>query len=114
MSRVLEDATAFDGYRLVATVNGDVEMVCLYCPDLPWRYEPSVTNLLEIVQTVRTHNERCLTRQIQAVKATLRRAGNKNPTTTEVEPFIPEPLKRAFWQRYIGEYFDKALEVAGE
>lgn len=69
MTRVPGDATAFDGYLMVATVNGDVEVQCVHCPDMPWRYEPRVSNLLEVVQTVRTHNDRCPERlRLAAVK----------------------------------------------
>lgn len=89
----------FDAYRLVATVNGDVELVCTYCPDLPWRFEPSPNGLLEVAQTARTHNERCLERAILNAKADLRANGNRTPTAGEVEPLIPEAMRPAFWHR---------------
>lgn len=104
--RIPED---FDAYGLVATVNGDVELVCTYCPDSPWRFEPNPSNLLEVAQTVRTHNGRCLERAILAAKATLRANGNRTPTAGEVGPLIPEALRRAFWKRYTDIYFDGSL-----
>ena len=104
---VEDDALAFDAYRLVATVNGDVELVCVYCPDAPWRYEPRVTNLLEIAQTVRAHNGRCLDRLILSAKASLRDGGNTTPTAGDVEPLIPDEFKQAFWERYVGRYFEQ-------
>lgn len=104
----------FDAYRLVATVNGDIELVCIYCPDLPWRFEPSPNGLLEVAQTARTHNERCLERAILNAKADLRANGNRTPTAGEVEPLIPEAMRPAFWKRYVDIYFDAALSTTEE
>ena len=62
------------------------------------------------------HVDACLDCAIKHGKRQVRiRTGNLAPTTGEVEPFIPDALKRAFWQRYIGRYFDSApLERAYE
>jgi len=67
------------------------------------------------LQNVTRHVDGCLDCAIKHGKHQCRIRGiSDRPTTAEVEPFIPEPLKRAFWERYIGEYFDGELEVRGE
>jgi hypothetical protein len=56
------------------------------------------------------HVQTCLDCAIKHGKRQCRiRRISENPTTAEVEPFIPESLRRAFWERYIGKYFNKTL-----
>jgi hypothetical protein len=59
------------------------------------------------------HVDTCLDCSIVHGKRQVRlRYGIENPSTADVEPLIPEPLKRAFWERYVGKYFDEAEEKA--
>lgn len=59
------DAVAFDGYRVISLSTGQVQMTCVACTDLDatWFYDPSPSNLLEIIQTVRGHNVNCSERR---------------------------------------------------
>lgn len=57
-----------------------------------------------------SHVEGCLDCSIVHGKWQVRtRSGKQTPLVSDVEPYIPEPLKQAFWQRYLGKYFDRAL-----
>lgn len=61
-------------------------------------------------QNVMSHVDGCLDCAIKHAKRQVRiRTGKVTPLVSDVEPFIPERLKTAFWQRYLGKYFDSAL-----
>lgn len=54
------------------------------------------------------HVDTCLDCSILHGKRQVRlRTGVQVPTAGQVEEHIPEPLRRAFWERYIGKYFDE-------
>lgn len=64
------------------------------------------------LQNEMSHVDGCLDCSIKHAKRQCRIRGiSQTPTTAEVEPFIPEPLRPAFWERYVGKYFDGTLEV---
>ena len=53
------------------------------------------------------HVDSCLDCAIKHAKRQVRIRGiAEKPLVAHVEPFIPYGLKAAFWNRYLGEYFD--------
>lgn len=62
------------------------------------------------LQNVMSHVDTCLDCAIKHGKRQVRIRGiAEKPLLFHVEPFIPDGLKTAFWQRYIGKYFDSKL-----
>lgn len=60
-----------------------------------------------------SHVDTCLDCSIMHGKRQVRIRGIAEiPLVAHVEPFIPEGLKTAFWKRYLGKYFDDALEAS--
>lgn len=56
------------------------------------------------------HVDTCLDCSIMHGKRQVRIRGiSQTATTAQVEQFIPVPLRRAFWERYVDEYLDRAL-----
>lgn len=50
-----------------------------------------------------------------AIAAAKKRAIEEyHPTVGDIEPYIPEDLKGAFWNRYLDKYFDEAVAVLGK
>lgn len=62
------------------------------------------------LQNEMNHVDTCLDCSIKHGKRQMRlRTGNQTPLVSDIEPYIPAPLKGAFWRRYVGKYFDSEL-----